>query len=204
MKKRIEVSLTKRNYQKLIRRMNYLASNRTNIVLLCIFLYQDSELTEDRINKQLEKIKEDKEKETFYFMALPYVQNIFKHKKRYFFSLDEYVSAFLNALLEEEELNWEELEKKQPKITSIYSIDKNLVDWLEKFSEKTGISQTTLLNYSFMNPIRFEPYIVGKKNKVRKGVYLTQSNFERFKDVETAKRPSIVEEQIKALKTLTE
>lgn len=203
MKKRFEVSLTKKNYQKLIGRMNYLSSNRTNIILLCIFLYQDSELSEDRINEQLEKIKEDNEKESFYFMALPYIQNIFKHKKRYFFTLDEYVSAFLGAILEEEEANWEELDKKQPKTTSIYSLDKDLVDWLGKFSEKTGISQTTLLNYSFTNPIQFEPYIVGIKNKVRKGLYLTQSNFERFKGVETAKRPSIVEEQIKALKTLT-
>ncbi|MCA9767119.1 MAG: hypothetical protein KC455_11965 [Carnobacterium sp.] len=202
MKKRFEVSLTKKNYQKLIGRMNYLSSNRTNIILLCIFLYQDSELSEDRINEQLEKIKEDNEKESFYFMALPYIQNIFKHKKRYFFTLDEYVSAFLSTILEEE-ANWEELDKKQPKTTSIYSLDKDLVDWLGKFSEKTGISQTTLLNYSFMNPIQFEPYIVGIKNKVRKGLYLTQSNFERFKGVETAKRPSIVEEQIKALKTLT-
>ena len=62
MKKRFEVSLTKKNYQKLIGRTNFLSSNRTNIILLCIFLYQDSELSEDRINEQLEKIKEDNEK----------------------------------------------------------------------------------------------------------------------------------------------
>lgn len=202
MRRRIEVSLTSNSYQKLIRRINYLGSNRTNVLLLSIFLYQDSKLSEDEVSEQLEKIEKDNETEIFYITALPYTQNIFKHKKRFFFTFDEYVSAFLNILLEVEDLDWKELDNKQPKTTAIYSLDKGLVEWLDKFSKKTGISQSTLLNYSFMNPVPFEPYIVDTKNKVRKGVYLTKSNAERLKDFETAKIPSIIEQQIRVLKTL--
>lgn len=204
MKRRVEVSLTKENYRKLMGRMNYLASNRTNMILLTIFLYQDSILSEDRIHEQLEKIKKDNETETFYIMLSSYMQTIFKHKKRYFFTLDDYISAFLNVLLEEETLDWKEIDKKQPKITSIYSIDKDLVDWLEKFSEKTGISQTTFLNYSFIHSLSCEPRVDHTNNKVRKGVYLTQSNMECLKDIETAKRSTIIEQQIKALRTFLE
>lgn len=153
MKKRFNVLLTGQNYQKLMKRVNYLASTRTSVILLSLFLYQDSKLNEKQIRYYLEQVRDDSEKEKFYFEASPYLVNTLKNKKRYLYSLDEYVTAILNFLLEDEQYEWGEADEKQEKVTSIYTIDKNLAKWLERFSSKSGISQTTLLNYSFMNAI---------------------------------------------------
>lgn len=202
MKKRFNVLLTGQNYQKLMKRVNYLASTRTSVILLSLFLYQSSTLTEKQIRHQLEQVRDDSEKEKFYFEASPYLVNTLKNKKRYLYSLDEYVTAILNFLLEDEQYEWGEADEKQEKVTSIYTIDKNLAKWLERFSSKSGISQTTLLNYSFMNAIANFSEIDKTNDRIKKGFFLTQSSLNYFETRPEIKKAAIIENHIKELQKL--
>ncbi|MDW5525302.1 hypothetical protein R6Z02_16305 [Carnobacterium maltaromaticum] len=202
MKKRFNVLLTGQNYQKLMKRVNYLASTRTSVILLSLFLYQDSKLNEKQIRYYLEQVRDDNEKEKFYFEASPYLVNTLKNKKRYLYSLDEYVTAILNFLLEDEQYDWEEADEKQEKVTSIYTIDKNLAKWLDCFSSKSGISQTTLLNYSFMNAIANFSEIDKTNDRIKKGFFLTQSSLNYFETQPEIKKAAIIENHIKELQKL--
>ena len=202
MKKRFNVLLTGQNYQKLMKRVNYLASTRTSVILLILFLYQSSTLTEKQICYQLEQVRDDSEKEKFYFEASPYLVNTLKNKKRYLYSLDEYVTAILNFLLEDEQYDWGEADGKQEKVTSIYMIDKNLAKWLDHFSSKTGISQTTLLNYSFMNAITDLSETDKTNDRIKKGFFLTQSSLNYFETQTEVKKAAIIENHIKELQKL--
>lgn len=202
MKKRFNVLLTGQNYQKLMKRVNYLASTRTSVILLSLFLYQDSKLNEKQIRYYLEQVRDDSEKEKFYFEASPYLVNTLKNKKRYLYSLDEYVTAILNFLLEDEQYEWGEADEKQEKVTSIYTIDKNLAKWLERFSSKSGISQTTLLNYSFMNAIANFNEIDKTNDRIKKGFFLTQSSLDYFETRPEIKKAAIIENHIKELQKL--
>lgn len=202
MKKRFNVLLTSQNYQKLMKRVNYLASTRTSVILLSLFLYQDSKLNEKQIRYYLEQVRDDSEKEKFYFEASPYLVNTLKNKKRYLYSLDEYVTAILNFLLEDEQYEWGEADEKQEKVTSIYTIDKNLAKWLERFSSKSGISQTTLLNYSFMNAIANFNEIDKTNDRIKKGFFLTQSSLDYFETRPEIKKAAIIENHIKEMQKL--
>lgn len=202
MKKRFNVLLTGQNYQKLMKRVNYLASTRTSVILLSLFLYQSSTLTEKQIRHQLEQVRGDSEKEKFYFEASPYLVNTLKNKKRYLYSLDEYVTAILNFLLEDEQYEWGEADEKQEKVTSIYTIDKNLAKWLDRFSSKSGISQTTLLNYSFMNAIANFNEIDKTNDRIKKGFFLTQSSLDYFETRPEIKKAAIIENHIKELQKI--
>lgn len=202
MKKRFIVLLTGQNYQKLMKRVNYLASTRTSVILLSLFLYQSSTLTEKQIRHQLEQVRDDSEKEKFYFEASPYLVNTLKNKKRYLYSLDEYVTAILNFLLEDEQYEWGEADEKQEKVTSIYTIDKNLATWLDRFSSKSGISQTTLLNYSFMNAIANFSEIDKTNDRIKKGFFLTHSSLNYFETRPEIKKAAIIENHIKELQKL--
>lgn len=202
MKKRFNVLLTGQNYQKLMKRVNYLASTRTSVILLSLFLYQDSKLNEKQIRYYLEQVRDDSEKEKFYFEASPDLVNTLKNKKRYLYSLDEYVTAILNFLLEDEQYEWGEADEKQEKVTSIYTIDKNLAKWLERFSSKSGISQTTLLNYSFMNAIANFNEIDKTNDRIKKGFFLTQSSLDYFETRPEIKKAAIIENHIKELQKL--
>lgn len=202
MKKRFNVLLTGQNYQKLMKRVNYLASTRTSVILLSLFLYQDSKLNEKQIRYYLEQVRDDSEKEKFYFEASPYLVNTLKNKKRYLYSLDEYLTAILNFLLEDEQYEWGEADEKQEKVTSIYTIDKNLAKWLDRFSSKSGISQTTLLNYSFMNAIANFSEIDKTNDRIKKGFFLTQSSLHYFETRPEIKKAAIIENHIKELQKL--
>lgn len=202
MKKRFNVLLTGQNYQKLMKRVNYLASTRTSVILLSLFLYQDSKLNEKQIRYYLEQVRDDSEKEKFYFEASPYLVNTLKNKKRYLYSLDEYVTAILNFLLEDEQYEWGEADEKQEKVTSIYTIDKNLAKWLERFSSKSGMSQPTLLNSSFMNAIANFNEIDKTNDRIKKGFFLTQSSLDYFETRPEIKKAAIIENHIKELQKL--
>lgn len=202
MKKRFNVLLTGQNYQKLMKRVNYLASTRTSVILLSLFLYQSSTLTEKQIRHQLEQVRGDSKKEKFYFEASPYLVNTLKNKKRYLYSLDEYVTAILNFLLEDEQYEWGEADEKQEKVTSIYTIDKNLAKWLDRFSSKSGISQTTLLNYSFMNAITNFNEIDKTNDRIKKGFFLTQSSLDYFETRPEIKKAAIIENHIKEMQKI--
>lgn len=202
MKKRFNVLLTGQNYQKLMKRVNYLASTRTSVILLSLFLYQSATLTEKQICYQLEQVRDDSEKEKFYFEASPYLVNTLKNKKRYLYNLDEYVTAILNFLLEDEQYDWREADGKQEKFTSIYTIDKNLAEWLDYFSSKSGISQTTLLNYSFMNAIADFSETDKTNDRIKKGFFLTQSSLNYFETQTKVKKATLIENHIKELRKL--
>lgn len=204
MKQRFNVALTSKHYQTLVRRMNYLGSNRTSTILLSLFLYQDSELSEEHVRTQLENVTADLDKEEFYFQGLTYIVDIFKHKKLFLYSLDKYVTAFLNELLEKEDAHWKEANQKQKKFTCIYSVDKGLADWLVQFSSETGISQTTLVNYSLMHAIPPERLVSRTGEKQDKGFYLTRTNFDKINAEKEFERAMVLENHIKALQTLAE
>lgn len=202
MKHRFNVLLTEENQQKLMNRMNYLGSNRSNMILLNIFLYQDLELTETQIATQLEKIDKDSNSNKFYFLAMPYIVNIIKHKRNYLCSIERFVTAFLNEIIEKHMTNWEEADQLQSKITCIYQIDVDLSKWLENLSNETGVSQTTLLNFSFMNNIPFDTRISKEANKKSKGVYLTQASLDKVNKEQKKNRSAFVENHIRGLKKI--
>lgn len=200
MKERIYLKMSDSNYQKLIRRVNYLGSTRTNIILMSLFLYQDSELTEEQIHDNLTEIDFDNDKHEFYFEINSYFLTIFKSKQRFLFSLDEYISAFLNALLNEDDESCKEADTKQPKIRRVYYIDELLESWLSTFSEETGIVQTTLLNYSFMYKLPEYQKKNNDSNKVKKGLFLTQPSLDYLQSFEDYSVSEVIENHIKALK----
>lgn len=202
MKKRFNVQLTNQNYRKLMKRVHYLASTRTSVILLSLFLYQDSKLTEKQISHYLEQINDDNHKEKFYFEASPYIVNTLKNKKRYLYTLDEYVSAFLSFILEDETNEWGEIDGKQEKVTSIFALDKDLTHWLDRFSKTSGISQTTLLNYSFMYPQVSIDEREKEKGRIKKGLFLTQSSLTYLETHSEVKKATIIENHIKKLQKL--
>lgn len=200
VKERIYLKMSDANYQKLIRRVNYLGSTRTNIILMSLFLYQDSELIEEQIYDNLTEIDFDNDKHEFYFEINSYFLTIFKTKQRFLFNLDEYISAFLNALLNEDDESCKEAATKQPKIRRVYSIDESLVNWLSTFSEETGIVQTTLLNYSFMYQLPEYQKRNNDSNKVKKGLFLTQPSLDYLQSFKNYSVGEIIENHIYALK----
>lgn len=200
MKERIYLKMSDSNYQKLIRRVNYLGSTRTNVILMSLFLYQDSDLTEEQVYDNLTEIDFDTEQHEFYFEINSYFLTIFKNKQRYLFSLDEYLAAFLNALLNEDDDTCKEADTKQPKIRRVYHIDESLEQWLSSFSEETGIVQTTLLNYSFMYRLPDYQKRSNESNKVKKGLFLTQPSLDYLQSFEDYSVAEIIENHIKALK----
>lgn len=199
MKERIYLKMSDSNYQKLIRRVNYLGSTRTNVILMSLFLYQDSDLTEEQVYDNLTEIDFDKEQHEFYFEINSYFLTIFKNKQRYLFSLDEYLAAFLNALLNEDDDTCKETDTKQPKIRRVYHIDESLEQWLSSFSEETGIVQTTLLNYSFMYRLPHYQKRSNESNKIKKGLFLTQPSLDYLQSFEDYSVAEIIENHIKAL-----
>ena len=200
MKERIYLKMSDSNYQKLIRRVNYLGSTRTNVILMSLFLYQDSDLTEEQVYDNLTEIDFDTEQHEFYFEINSYFLTIFKNKQRYLFSLDEYLAAFLNALLNEDDDSCKEADTKQPKIRRVYHIDETLEQWLSSFSEETGIVQTTLLNYSFMYRLPHYQKRSNESNKIKKGLFLTQPSLDYLQSFEDYSVAEIIENHIKALK----
>lgn len=199
MKERIYLKMSGSNYQKLIRRVNYLGSTRTNVILMSLFLYQDSDLTEEQVYDNLTEIDFDTEQHEFYFEINSYFLTIFKNKQRYLFSLDEYLAAFLNALLNEDDDTCKETDTKQPKIRRVYHIDESLEQWLSSFSEETGIVQTTLLNYSFMYRLPHYQKRSNESNKIKKGLFLTQPSLDYLQSFEDYSVAEIIENHIKAL-----
>ena len=199
MKERIYLKMSDSNYQKLIRRVNYLGSTRTNVILMSLFLYQDSDLTEEQVYDNLTEIDFDTEQHEFYFEINSYFLTIFKNKQRYLFSLDEYLAAFLNALLNEDDDTCKETDTKQPKIRRVYHIDESLEQWLSSFSEETGIVQTTLLNYSFMYRLPHYQKRSNESNKIKKGLFLTQPSLDYLQSFEDYSVAEIIENHIKAL-----
>lgn len=199
MKERIYLKMSDSNYQKLIRRVNYLGSTRTNVILMSLFLYQDSDLTEEQVYDNLTEIDFDTEQHEFYFEINSYFLTIFKNKQRYLFSLDEYLAAFLNALLNEDDDTCKETDTKQPKIRRVYHIDESLEQWLSSFSEETGIVQTTLLNYSFMYRLSHYQKRSNESNKIKKGLFLTQPSLDYLQSFEDYSVAEIIENHIKAL-----
>ena len=204
MTKRLDVELTQENYQRLEKRINYLGSTRTNAILLSFFIYHDLELTELQIKEQLNSISSDPGSEKIYFKIHPYMLNKFKNKKAYLYSLNDYITAYLNVLLEDQSVDWKESEQQQRKVSSAYHLDEALTNWLACFSDKTGISQSTFLNYSFMHPIQDEFYTVETKNKVRKGVRLTLASLDYLKEQKDFERPAIIEAHIKEIQRMAE
>jgi len=166
---------------------------------MSLFLYQDSDLTEEQVYDNLTEIDFDKEQHEFYFEINSYFLTIFKNKQRYLFSLDEYLAAFLNALLNEDDDTCKETDTKQPKIRRVYHIDESLEQWLSSFSEETGIVQTTLLNYSFMYRLPHYQKRSNESNKIKKGLFLTQPSLDYLQSFEDYSVAEIIENHIKAL-----
>lgn len=202
MKKRFNVQLTNQSYQKLMKRVHYLAATRTSVILLSLFLYQDSKLNEKQLSHYLEQINDDTHREKFYFEVSPYLINTLKNKKRYLYTVDEYVSAFLSFILEDETNKWGEIDEKQEKVTNIFAIDKELTHWLDRFSKTSGISQTTLLNYSFMYPLVSINEREKEKERIKKGLFLTQSSLAYLETHSEVKKATIIENHIKELQKL--
>lgn len=204
MKERINVSITQNKYKKLERRLNYFSTSRTQMIYLHLFLYQESELEENQIKDTLLEIDLDEESKTFTFIVNDYFLNIFKDKQRYLFSLNEYVSAFLNILLElDETFEGLELEEKQEKRKSMIHIEDDLADWVEEFTKRTGLSKATFFSYALCQDIG-TTYRTGQVTGSRKGFYLPLSIDNFLKEFNYDKRVSILRDHVKAFKQIAE
>ncbi|MDN6731384.1 MAG: hypothetical protein L0L39_04295, partial [Atopostipes suicloacalis] len=90
---RIGMELTSASYQKLIRRANYLGTTPTSIVYLMFYLYQDIDLSEGELEEELNSIQSDTKKKGLAIQLQPYLENIIKVKRRYFFTNPQFISA---------------------------------------------------------------------------------------------------------------
>ena len=194
---RITLDLTDANYQKLIRRANYLGATPTSVVYLIFYLYQDTNLNEDELTKELEFVRADNERKSLAIALQPYLEGIIKIKRRYFFTNPEFISAYVNHFLKNETDEWQEMEEKQAKRTAIFWIDPNLNNWFVNFAKETRISQTTLLNYALMVSNSLKPYSSKKSNREQKGVHLTEGSLEAIEKLEYEKRASVIENSIR-------
>lgn len=204
MKERLNVTLTKEKYEKLERRLNYFSTSRTQMIYLHLFLYQEAELTEIKIRDTLLEIDFDKESQSFTFMANSYFLNIFKNKQRYLFSLNEYVSAFLNILLENDEtFEGMELDEKQEKKKSMIHMQNDIAEWLQSFSKETGLSKAVFTNYALCQNL---DNMVKTSNTIgtREGFYLPLSTDNYLKQFDYDKRVNVLHNHIKAFKNIAE
>lgn len=204
MKERLNVTLTKEKYEKLERRLNYFSTSRTQMIYLHLFLYQEAELTEIKIRDTLLEIDFDKESQSFTFMANSYILNIFKNKQRYLFSLNEYVSAFLNILLENDEtFEGMELDEKQEKKKSMIHMQNDIAEWLQSFSKETGLSKAVFTNYALCQNL---DNMVKTSNTIgtREGFYLPLSTDNYLKQFDYDKRVNVLHNHIKAFKNIAE
>ncbi|MDN6541569.1 MAG: hypothetical protein L0K68_09970 [Tetragenococcus koreensis] len=199
---RIGMELTSASYQKLIRRANYLGTTPTSIVYLMFYLYQDIDLSEGELEEELNSIQSDTKKKGLAIQLQPYLENIIKVKRRYFFTNPQFISAYCNRFLKNGIGKWKELEQKQGKRTAIFLIDSNLNEWFVNFSKETKISQTTLLNYALMVADSDNFYVAKKSEREEKGVYLTESSLETIEQYEYEKRASIIENCIRFFQDL--
>lgn len=204
MTERLNVTLTKQKYEKLERRLNFFSTSRTQMIYLHLFLYQDATLTEREIKDTLLEIDFDDNSNTFTFMANDYFLNIFKKKQRYLFSLNEYVSAFLNILLENDEtFEGMELDVKQEKKKSMIHMQSDMAEWVQKFSKQTGLSKAVFTNYALCQDL---DNMVMSSNSigVREGFYLPLSTDEYLKQFDYEKRVNVLHNHIKAFKNIAE
>ena len=203
-KDRVYIRMSNDNYIKLNKRVNYLSSTRTSVILLSLFLYQDNVLSEEEIADNLKEVKSDSKLEYFYIEFPEYFIKLFKVKERFLYSFDEFISAFLNALLKDESIYWGEADVKLEKSLRLWKLDSDLLNWLNTFSKKTRISQTLLLNYSFMHKVPNNIVNSEESKKERKGLLLTSASTEFIDSFPVSRKPIIVENHIKALKMLVQ
>lgn len=194
MSTRLQVKLTKENYRRVEKRANYLGTSLTSIILLTYYLYQDTNLNEAEIEKQLSKIQKKSEDFKVAINITDSLEDILKYKQRYFYTLTEYLSAFLNNLLEASSDEWKESNSKQIKKRAIYSVDKDLNEWITAFSKRIGVGQTTLFNYALLfdkatkKLCQKTPFT----NKEEKGFYLIQENIDYLKELTTADKKRVL------------
>lgn len=203
-KDRVYVRMNKDNYKKLTKRVNYLSATRTSVILLSLFLYQDNILSEEEISENLKEVKSETDVENFYIEFPDYFVTLFKVKERFLYSFDEFISAFLNALLKDESIYWGEADEKLEKSLRLWKLDSDLLNWLTAFSKKTRISQTLLLNYSFMHKVPNNIVNSDESKKERKGLLLTSASTEFIDSFPVSRKPIVVENHIKALKKLVQ
>lgn len=192
MSTRLQVELTEENYQRVVERANYLGTSLTSIILLTFYLYQEVSLEEPEIEKQLEYIQAEKK---YFKVAITIVDSLeetLKYKRRYFYTLSEYLSAYLNYLLETKSEGWQRSSEPIVKKSNTFLIDLALDDWISNFAKEIGVGQTTLFNYAltFVKPSK-KSY--STKNKKQKGIYLTEINRDFLGELSAGERQTIIE-----------
>ncbi|GEQ33603.1 hypothetical protein B795N_14850 [Marinilactibacillus psychrotolerans] len=204
MKERLNVTLTQEKYEKLERRLNFFSTSRTQMIYLHLFLYQEATLTEREIKDSLLEIDFDENSYSFTFMANDYFLNIFKKKQRYLFSLNEYVSVFLNILLENDEtFEGMELDAKQEKKKSMIHMQDDIAEWVQDFSKRTGLSKAVFTNYALCQNLD-NVVISSNTIGVREGFYLPLSTDNYLKQFDYDKRVNVLHNHIKAFKNIAE
>lgn len=143
--------MTEEHYSKLLRQSNYLGSTRNSIINLKLFLNKGKVLTEKEISESLKTIRSDKNEEIFYSNFPQYYNDLYKDKQRYLYSLDEYISALLHIHMDNAPDQWNEADERIEKKLRIYSINNEILDTFTDFADEVSLSQTTLINYAFMN-----------------------------------------------------
>ncbi|WP_220727280.1 hypothetical protein [Marinilactibacillus psychrotolerans] len=196
--------MTQEKYEKLERRLNFFSTSRTQMIYLHLFLYQEATLTEREIKDSLLEIDFDENSYSFTFMANDYFLNIFKKKQRYLFSLNEYVSVFLNILLENDEtFEGMELDAKQEKKKSMIHMQDDIAEWVQDFSKRTGLSKAVFTNYALCQNLD-NVVISSNTIGVREGFYLPLSTDNYLKQFDYDKRVNVLHNHIKAFKNIAE
>lgn len=194
--------MTEEHYSKLLRQANYLGSTRNSVINLKLFLNRGKVLTEKEISEALKAIRSDENEEIFYSNFPQYYNDIYKDKQRYLYSLDEYISALLHVHMNNTPDQWNETDKRIEKKLRIYSINDEILTTFTKFSDDVSLSQTTLLNYAFMNGFHeFEEdgTFTYSSQKKKKGFELTLPSISALDDFSKTDKEMVMNRLLKKI-----
>lgn len=199
--KSFKVRLTKKHVDKLEKQSNYLGTTRTNLMLLKIYLKRSVLLSEGYLSKAMDSIQNDPESHNLTVSRFPeYHKEIIKDKKLYFYSTNQYLSAMVYYILENEDEDlWQENSTRLQKTIRKYDINTELNHSFTEFSKLSGISKSLLINYSFMVSINEETAFNlndYKDNRNSVGIEFTLPSIEKLDSYEPHERENIMNKMI--------
>ena len=148
---RLKLLLDESTERELIKRSNYVGVSISSIVLLHLVLYSDSTIVKRSDFDYLQDIK----KRSLQLDIKDYVLERYDEKPRYNNSLYLFLSVFLEKIVHNTKVEWEEINSnvKQEMNFSTYSIEENVVGKMRKFKHATGLTYTTIINYAALMKI---------------------------------------------------
>ncbi|MBP1083045.1 hypothetical protein [Bacillus capparidis] len=136
MEENVETELKQRAY--------YLGAPLTSVIILHLVLYSSS-FSASKANLDLFKGTK-----SIQINFRDYVVNLYNDKPRYNHQLHFLISYHLNKVVKKTNEQWKSFkaDKKQRLIFNTYLIDKQIINNIKDFKDKTGLSLTVIINYA--------------------------------------------------------